>query len=150
VQLLFLDTGYHFPETIGTRDAVETIYDVRLINATPAHTVAEQDELLGKDLFARDPDECCRLRKVIPLTNALRGYSAWVTGIRRVDAPTRADAPLISFDENFKLLKVNPVVEEGYSSMGCAPCTTKPAAGANPRSGRWPGHSKTECGLHAS
>jgi len=170
--LLFLDTGYHFPETIGTRDAVETIYDVRLINVTPAHTVAEQDELLGKDLFARDPDECCRRRKVVPPTNALRGYSAWVTAIRRVDAPTRADAPLISFDENFKLVKVNPLAawsdqdmtdyiaehgvlvnplaEEGYPSIGCAPCTTRPAAGANPRGGRWPGHSKTECGLHAS
>ncbi len=111
--MLFLDIGYHFPETIGTRDAVETIYDIRLINVTPAHTVAEHDELLGKDLFARDPDECCRRRKVVPPTNALRGYSPRVTAIRRVDAPTRADVPLISFDENFKLLKVNPLVEEG-------------------------------------
>ena len=172
VHLLFLDTGYHFPETIGTRDAVVTMYDVRLLNVTPEHTPAEQDELLGKDLFARDPDECCRLRKVVPLTDALRNYSAWVTGLRRADAPTRANAPLISFDEKFKLVKVNPLaawsdremadyiaghnvivnplVDEGYPSIGCAPCTVKPAAGADPRSGRWPGHRKTECGLHAS
>lgn len=172
VTVLFLDTGYHFPETIGIRDAVETTYDIRLLNVKPEHTVAEQDALLGKDLFARDPDECCRLRKVVPLTKALRGYSAWVTGLRRVDAPTRAGAPLISFDEKFKLVKVNPLaawsdrdmadyiaernvlvnplVEEGYPSIGCAPCTAKPAPGADPRSGRWPGHAKVECGLHAS
>ena len=172
VRVLFLDTGYHFPETIGIRDAAEAVYDIRLLNITPEHTVAEQDELLGKDLFARDPDECCRLRKVVPLTNTLREYSAWVTGIRRVDAPTRANAPLISFDEKFKLVKVNPLaawsdqdmadyiaennvlvnplVEEGYTSIGCAPCTAKPGPGADRRSGRWPGHAKTECGLHIS
>ncbi|EUA00510.1 adenylylsulfate reductase, thioredoxin dependent family protein [Mycobacterium kansasii 824] len=172
VPVIFLDTGYHFAETLGTRDAVESVYDIRVLNVTPEHTVAEQDELLGKDLFARNPTECCRLRKVVPLTKALRGYSAWVTGIRRVEAPTRANAPLISFDEAFGLVKVNPLatwtdedvetyiqqnnvlvnplVDEGYPSIGCAPCTTKPAAGADPRSGRWQGLAKTECGLHAS
>ncbi|UQX12833.1 phosphoadenylyl-sulfate reductase [Candidatus Mycobacterium methanotrophicum] len=172
VQVLFLDTGYHFPETIGTRDAVKLTYDIRLLNLTPAHTVAEQDAMLGKDLFARDPNECCRLRKVVPLSTALRGYSAWVTGIRRVDAPTRTNAPLISFDEKFNLVKVNPLaawsdqdmtdyiaennvlvnplIDEGYTSIGCAPCTAKPAPGADRRSGRWPGHPKTECGLHIS
>jgi phosphoadenosine phosphosulfate reductase len=172
VPVLFLDTGYHFVETIGTRDAIESVYDVRVLNITPEHTVAEQDQLLGKDLFARDPGECCRLRKVAPLGKALRGYSAWVTGLRRVEAPTRATAAMISFDEAFKLVKinplaawsdqemenyidkhdvlVNPLVYEGYPSIGCAPCTAKPAAGADPRSGRWQGLSKTECGLHAS
>lgn len=99
VPVIFLDTGYHFVETIGTRDAIESVYDVRVLNVTPEHTVAEQDELLGKDLFARNPHECCRLRKVVPLGKTLRGYSAWVTGLRRVDAPTRANAPLVSFDE---------------------------------------------------
>src|SRR5688500_19846814 len=72
VDVLFLDTGYHVAETIGTRDAVETVYDVRIVNATPEHTVAEQDSLLGKDLFARDPNQCCALRKVAPLQNTLR------------------------------------------------------------------------------
>ncbi|AFE13586.1 cobalamin (vitamin b12) biosynthesis cbix protein [Mycobacterium tuberculosis RGTB423] len=161
VPVIFLDTGYHFVETIGTRDAIESVYDVRVLNVTPEHTVAEQDELLGKDLFARNPHECCRLRKVVPLGKTLRGYSAWVTGLRRVDAPTRANAPLVSFDETFKLVKVNPLaawtdqdvqeyiadndvlvnplVREGYPSIGCAPCTAKPAEGADPRSGRWQG-----------
>ena len=172
VDILFLDTGYHFAETIGTRDAVEAVYDVHVVNVTPEHTVAEQDELHGKDLFARDPGACCRMRKVEPLSKALRGYSAWVTGIRRVEAPTRANAPLISFDQAFGLVKinplaawsdddmqdymsthgilVNPLVDEGYPSIGCAPCTAKPVPGNDPRSGRWQGLAKTECGLHAS
>jgi len=172
VPVLFLDTGYHFIETIGTRDAVEAVYDIHLLNVTPAQTVKEQDRLLGKDLFARDPNECCRLRKVVPLRRALSGYAAWITGLRRVESPTRANAPLISFDENFGLVKVNliadwtdededeyiekngvlvnPLVGEGYPSIGCAPCTAKPADRDDPRSGRWQGRNKIECGLHAS
>ena len=172
VDVLFLDTGYHFAETIGTRDAVETVYGVNIINAQPEHAVAEQDRLLGKDLFAREPNECCRLRKGVPRKQSLSGYNAWVTGIRRVEAPTRANAPLISFDEGFGLVKINPIaawsdeemaeyidrhgilvnplVEEGYPSIGCAPCTRKPEPGADPRSGRWAGLAKTECGLHSS
>ena len=135
--------------------------------ASPSRT-----QLFGKDLFAREPSECCRMRKVEPLGKALHGYSAWVTGIRRVEAPTRANAPLISFDKAFGLVKinplaawtdedmqdyidandilVNPLVFEGYPSIGCAPCTAKPVEGADPRSGRWQGLAKTECGLHAS
>ncbi|WP_046301779.1 phosphoadenylyl-sulfate reductase [Mycobacterium sp. UM_Kg27] len=172
VPVLFLDTGYHFAETIGTRDAVESMYDIQLVNVIPEQTVAEQDAAHGKDLFGSNPALCCRLRKVEPLSRTLRNYSAWVTGLRRVEAPTRANAPLISFDEQFGLVKVNPIaawsdaefdayiaannvlvnplIEEGYPSIGCAPCTIKPAAGADPRSGRWAGLAKTECGLHAS
>ncbi|MDO3398747.1 phosphoadenylyl-sulfate reductase [Mycolicibacterium neoaurum] len=172
VDVLFLDTGYHFVETIGTRDAVEAVYDVRVVNVSPENSVARQDELFGKDLFARDAGACCRMRKVEPLGKALSGYSAWVTGIRRVEAPTRANAPLISWDAAFGLVKINPIaawtdedmqayidangilvnplVYEGYPSIGCAPCTSKPVEGADPRSGRWAGQSKTECGLHAS
>ena len=96
VPVLFLDTGYHFAETVGTRDAVSAVYDVTVVNGTPEHTVAQQDQLLGADLFARDPGECCRLRKVVPLRAALAPYAAWVTGIRRVEAPTRANAALIA------------------------------------------------------
>lgn len=172
VDVLFLDTGYHFAETIGTRDAVEAVYGVNVINARAEHTVAEQDSIEGKDLFAREPNRCCALRKVAPLKKELANYSAWVTGIRRVEAPTRANAPLISFDDAFGLVKINPIaawsddemqqyidehsilvnplVDEGYPSIGCAPCTVKPAPGADPRSGRWAGKAKTECGLHAS
>lgn len=171
VDVLFLDTGYHFVETIGTRNAVETFYDVNLVDVRPEQTVAEQDAAEGKDLFARDPARCCALRKVAPLSTALAGYDAWITGIRRVEAPTRAAAPLISFDETFGLVKINPIVAwtderlaeyiddhavptnpliaQGYPSIGCAPCTAKPLPGTDPRSGRWAGSSKTECGLHS-
>ena len=171
LKVLFLDTGYHFAETLGTRDAVEQVYDVEMVSVLPEHSVAEQDELVGRNLFASDPAECCRMRKVVPLQRTLSGYSAWVTGIRRVESPTRANAPLISFDETFGLVKINPIaawsdeqmqdyidrrgvlvnplVDEGYPSIGCEPCTAKPAPGADPRSGRWAGRAKTECGLHA-
>lgn len=170
VDVLFLDTGYHFAETIGTRDAVGAFYDVTIVNVTPEQTVAEQDLLVGRNLFATDPGECCRRRKVVPLRRALRNYSAWVTGIRRAESPTRADAPLVSFDETSGLVKinplaawtdeavvayiethgvlVNPLLDEGYPSIGCAPCTAVPREGADSRSGRWQGLSKTECGLH--
>jgi phosphoadenosine phosphosulfate reductase len=170
VDVLFLETGYHFPETIGTRDAVAATYAVTIVNAEPEHTVAEQDSLLGRDLFARDPDRCCNLRKVVPLRQTLARYDAWVTGVRRVEAPTRANTPLVTFDENHGLVKlnplaawtdeqmqayidehhvlVNPLVAEGYPSIGCRTCTIKPLPGADPRSGRWAGRAKTECGLH--
>jgi phosphoadenosine phosphosulfate reductase len=170
VDVLFLDTGYHFAETIGTRDAVETVYDVRIVNATPDQTVAEQDASEGKDLFAREPDRCCFLRKVVPLQRTLAGYDAWVTGVRRVEAPTRANTPLVTYDEKFGLVKVNPLaawtdedmdayiaehnvlvnplVDAGYPSIGCAPCTRKPLPGEDKRAGRWAGRAKTECGLH--
>ena len=171
IDVVFLDTGYHFVETIGTRDAVEAHYDVRIVDATPDQTVAEQDATEGRDLFAREPDRCCQLRKVVPLQRTLAGYQAWVTGVRRVEAPTRANTPLMTFDERHGLVKVNPLaawtdedmsryidrhqvlvnplVAAGYPSIGCAPCTAKPAPGADPRSGRWAGRAKTECGLHA-
>jgi len=171
LDVLFLDTGYHFAETIGTRDAVEQVYDVRVVNAAPAQTVAEQDALLGANLFARQPDRCCLLRKVVPLQDTLARYDAWVTGVRRVEAPTRAGTPLVGWDERFGLVKVNPLaawsdedmdayiaehavlvnplVAEGYPSIGCAPCTHRPLPGQDKRSGRWAGREKTECGLHA-
>jgi phosphoadenosine phosphosulfate reductase len=170
VDVLFLETGYHFAETIGTRDAVEHVYDVRIVNATAEHTVAEQDALLGKNLFARDPNRCCALRKVAPLQDTLARYDAWVTGVRRVEAPTRAATPLVTYGEKFGLVKVNPIaawsdddmeayiaehgvlvnplVGEGYPSIGCAPCTARPLPGADPRSGRWSGSAKIEGGLH--
>jgi phosphoadenosine phosphosulfate reductase len=170
VDVLFLDTGYHFAETIGTRDAVEAVYDVRIVNARAEAGVAEQDAAEGKDLFAREPDRCCFLRKVVPLRETLAGYDAWVTGVRRVEAPTRANTPLVTFDDKFGLVKVNPLagwsdddvdayiaehdilvnplVEAGYPSIGCAPCTRRPQPGQDKRAGRWAGLAKTECGLH--
>jgi phosphoadenosine phosphosulfate reductase len=170
VDVLFLETGYHFAETLGTRDAVAQVYGVNIVEAHPEYTVAEQDALLGKDLFASDPGQCCNLRKVVPLQQTLARYDAWVTGVRRVEAPTRASTPLVTWDERHGLVKVNPIahwsdeqmdayiaenavlvnplVDAGYPSIGCQPCTAKPAPGADPRSGRWAGFTKTECGLH--
>lgn len=171
VDVLFLETGYHFAETIGTRDAVATAYpDIRIVNAVAEQTVAEQDTRYGPKLHDRDPSLCCHLRKVLPLRKTLSNYSAWVTGVRRVDAPTRANTPIAGWDERNGLVKINPIaawtdqefrdyidqhailenplVSEGYLSIGCAPCTAKVAPGADPRSGRWAGSSKTECGLH--
>ncbi|MBC3193217.1 phosphoadenylyl-sulfate reductase [Pseudonocardia sp. C8] len=172
VEILFLETGYHFAETIGTRDAVDAVYpELTIVNAAAEQTVAEQDAEYGKDLFAREPDRCCALRKVVPLQRTLSGYDAWVTGVRRVEAPTRANTPLITYDDKFGLVKINPIaawsdedmhayiaehgilvnplVDAGYPSIGCAPCTAKPQPGEDPRSGRWAGRAKTECGLHA-
>ncbi|RSM35155.1 phosphoadenylyl-sulfate reductase [Amycolatopsis balhimycina DSM 5908] len=171
VDVLFLETGYHFPETIGTRDAVQTVYPgVRIVNAQAEQSVAEQDAEYGAKLHDRDPTLCCNLRKVVPLRKTLSHYSAWVTGVRRVDAPTRANTPIVTWDDRNGLVKVNPIaawtddefngyirehgilenplVSIGYLSIGCAPCTARVAPGQDPRSGRWAGQSKTECGLH--
>lgn len=171
VDVLFGDTGYHFAETIGTRDAVAATMKVTVVDVVPRRTVAEQDAALGKDLFATDPSRCCRLRKVQPMADALADYEVWLTGIRRDESPSRADAPLISWDEKNGLVKVNPLVNwtedeiaayqlehgiivnplvaDGYPSIGCAPCTRRVAPGEDARAGRWAGFDKTECGLHA-
>ncbi len=171
VDVLFLDTGYHFAETIGTRDAAEVTLPITIVDLLPQRTVAEQDAEFGKDLFARDPALCCQMRKVDPLTRTLPSYEAWITGVRRDEGPTRANTPLLTWDSSFGLIKINPLaawdydevleysstfnlpinplLAEGYPSIGCAPCTIKPAPGSDPRSGRWAGLNKTECGLHS-
>jgi len=171
VDVVFLDTGYHFAETIGTRDAVAATLPVNLVNVTPRQTVAEQDAAHGKDLFNRDPDLCCALRKVKPLEEALAGYDAWATGLRRDETHNRVIAPVIGWDESKRKVKVsplarwtsrdvedyiaehnvlvNPLQYDGYPSIGCWPCTRRVAPGEDPRSGRWAGTGKTECGIHA-
>lgn len=170
VDVVFLDTGYHFAETIGTRDAVQHTMDVNLISITPKQTVAEQDATEGKDLFKTDPDRCCALRKVAPLAESLASYDAWATGLRRAETHNRVIAPVIGWDAKKGKVKVsplarwtdeqveryiqdngvlvNPLVYDGYPSIGCAPCTRRVAPGDDPRSGRWAGTNKTECGIH--
>jgi len=170
VDVLFLDTGYHFSDTYATRDRVASELDVTVVDVLPVLTVAEQDEQYGPKLHDRDPAACCRMRKVEPLRAALGGYEAWVTGIRRDEGPTRADTPLVTFDEQFGLVKLNPLaawtfdevvdhavehrvpvnllLSDGYPSIGCEPCTQRVAPGEDPRAGRWAGFAKTECGLH--
>ncbi len=170
VDVVFLDTGYHFPETIGTRDAVAAVMDVRVITLTPRQSVAEQDAEYGPRLHDRDPDLCCALRKVKPLEEGLTGYDAWATGLRRDESPTRANTPVVGWDARRGKVKVspiarwtqedvdayvtehgvlsNPLLTDGYASVGCAPCTRRVLAGEDPRAGRWAGRAKTECGLH--
>lgn len=170
VDVVFLDTGYHFPETIGTRDAVEAVLDVNVLTLTPRQSVAEQDAEYGPKLHDRDPDLCCALRKVKPLEEGLAGYAAWATGLRRDESPTRANTPVVGWDARRRKVKVspiarwtqddvdayvarygvltNPLLSDGYTSVGCAPCTRRVAAGEDARAGRWAGTGKTECGLH--
>ncbi|MFC7497365.1 MULTISPECIES: phosphoadenylyl-sulfate reductase [unclassified Nocardioides] len=171
IDVVFLDTGYHFVETIGTRDAVEATLPVNLRTITPEQTVEEQDAAYGKDLYKTDPDLCCALRKVKPLAEALSGYDAWATGLRRAETHNRIIAPVIGWDAKKQKVKVspiarwsdeqveryiaengvlvNPLVYDGYPSIGCWPCTRRVAPGEDPRSGRWAGTNKTECGIHS-
>ena len=170
IDVLFLDTGYHFVETIGTADAVEAVYDVRLRRLLPLQTVAEQDAHYGPALYSRNPDLCCALRKVAPLDGAMKGYDAWATGLRRVESASRANTPVVAFDAKRGRVKiaplarwtdedvdryiadhqvlVNPLLSAEYPSVGCEPCTMRVAPGQDSRAGRWAGSTKTECGLH--
>jgi phosphoadenosine phosphosulfate reductase len=170
VDVLFLDTGYHFTETYVTRDEVAKSLDVHVVDVLPEQSVAEQDAQYGAELFSRDPSLCCALRKVAPLQVALAGYELWFTGVRREESPTRSSTPFIAWDERNGLVKVNPLaawsfdelldyatahavpvnllMAAGYPSIGCAPCTRPVAEGEDPRAGRWAGLAKTECGLH--
>ena len=170
IDVVFLDTGYHFPETIGTRDAVSASYPVTLVNVTPSRTVVEQDAELGPRLYGRDPDLCCYLRKVEPLERALSSYDAWFTGVRREETAGRGGTRVVEWDGKRQMVKVNPIVAwtsaqvdeyiagngvlvnplvyDGYPSIGCRTCTMRVEQGADPRSGRWAGTGKTECGLH--
>ncbi|MBR7837635.1 phosphoadenylyl-sulfate reductase [Actinospica durhamensis] len=170
VDVLFLDTGYHFAETIGTRDAVGAVYDVNVLTILPLRTVAEQDAEHGPRLHERNPELCCALRKVEPLERGLSPYTAWINGMRRADAPTRTDIRVVDFDAKRGMVKispiaawsdedvaryveahgvlVNPLYQDGYTSIGCEPCTRRTLPGEDPRAGRWAGFAKTECGLH--
>ena len=170
VDVLFLDTGYHFDETLQTRDAVASTYDVTLRTLEPSQSVAQQDATYGANLFERDPDLCCTLRKTHPLDEALDGYEAWATGVRRSEAITRRDTPVVSFDERRERIKVapivawsdadveayiaehaivtNPLLTQGYPSIGCATCTRRVAPGEDARAGRWAGRDKVECGIN--
>jgi phosphoadenosine phosphosulfate reductase len=168
--VFFLDTGYHFAETLGTRDAYQAMLPLRIRTILPLLTVAQQDAEHGPRLHDRDPDACCAMRKVEPLNRALEGHDGWVTGMRRADAPTRNDVDLVGWDERRGMVKLNPLAawtdedveryvaehgvflnplrQEGYASIGCAPCTRPVADGEDARAGRWAGKDKTECGLH--
>ncbi|MEO6411457.1 MAG: phosphoadenylyl-sulfate reductase [Pedococcus sp.] len=168
--VFFLDTGYHFVETLGTRDAYEAMLPIKIRTILPLLTVPQQDAEYGEKLHDRDPNSCCAMRKVEPLNRALSTHQAWVTGMRRVDAPTRTDIGIVGWDDKRGMVKLNPIAgwtdddvdryvaehgvflnplrQEGYASIGCAPCTRPVAEGEDARAGRWAGQDKTECGLH--
>lgn len=170
VDVLFLDTGYHFIDTLVTRDELAEVIDARIVNVLPLQTVPEQDAEYGAKLHDRDPARCCQLRKVDPIDRELTSYEAWVTGIRREDNVLRAHAAIVEWDERHQMVKLNPLaawsfddlidyaqshgvpfnqlLTSGYPSIGCEPCTRMVAPGEDPRAGRWAGLAKTECGLH--
>ena len=172
VDVVFLDTGLHFPETLRVRDQVAATMPVRVRSIRPRMTVGQQDGVHGPRLFSRDPDGCCALRKVEPLERALSDYSAWAAGLRRDESPTRANTPVVTYEPARGKVKVNPLaawtqaevdayvsrydvpvnplIKLGYGSVGCWPCTRRTKAGEDPRAGRWPMFDKTECGLHAA
>jgi phosphoadenosine phosphosulfate reductase len=171
IAVLFLETGYHFPETYAYRDRFAREWNLNLINLMPEKTVAEQEHQFGI-LYRENPSECCRMRKVEPLFRGLSHYDVWLTGLRREQSPTRANLKKVEthiLPDGRGIQKLSPVAdwtnrqvwaylrengidalplyEQGYTSIGCAPCTSLPHDPGNPRSGRW-GGSKLECGIH--
>jgi len=162
MEVVFLDTQYHFPETLEYVEQVRARYDLNLRVVQP---LVERDEL-----WRRDTDGCCALRKVEPLRRALAGHAAWMSGLRRAEAETRANAPIVGWDLKHGLVKINPLAtwtdadvdgyardhdlpahpltDQGYASIGCWPCTRAVKPGEDARAGRWADSDKTECGLH--
>jgi len=171
--VLTLDTGLLFPETYALIDALEERLKLNLIRLTPAQTVAQQAESHGPELWKHNPDQCCALRKVAPLDQALANYGAWITGLRRDQSEGRANVPVVGWDKKHQNVKLSPLAtwtedmlwayihgyelpyntlhDQNYTSIGCYPCTQAVAPGTqNKRAGRWAnsGSGKTECGIH--
>jgi phosphoadenosine phosphosulfate reductase len=171
IPVLFLETGYHFPETYAYRDQMTEQMHLNLVNLSAKMSIAEQESQFGI-LNQTAPDRCCGIRKVEPLFRGLGDYGVWFTALRREQSPTRANLQSVDhfkLPTGHQLLKVSPLAdwtnadvwaylkrrgipvlplyEQGYTSIGCAPCTTPPLDPNNPRSGRWAGH-KLECGIH--
>lgn len=166
-----VDTGLLFPETYALMDEVERSFDLNLVRVQPRISVAHQAQRFGEALWERDNGLCCQIRKVAPLDDALRGYGAWVTGLRR-DQPGRANTPVVQWDKKHQMLKLSPLAlwdesavwayihgyelpynalhDRGFASIGCSPeqCTQATAADGDSRSGRWVNSGKTECGIH--
>lgn len=168
--IFYLDTDFHFQETYETRDRLMERYGVNFVQVKPQLTPEEQAEKHGDELWKTDPNACCNIRKVQPLIQILSNYDAWITGIRRDQAPTRANAKKVEYDQKFGMVKFNPLAnwtsddvwnyirnnnviynplhDNNYPSIGCHYCTRQVMPGEDPRAGRWSGHEKTECGLH--
>jgi thioredoxin-dependent adenylylsulfate APS reductase len=170
IAVFTLDTGVLFAETRELWRALEGKYGIAIRGVVPAQTIDEQAAAHGAALWEREPDRCCELRKIEPLTRELKRYDAWITAIRREQTPERANARVVETDRRFGLIKINPLAawthddvwahiyandvpynvlhERGYPSIGCQPCTSPVVPGEDLRSGRWRGSHKKECGLH--
>ncbi|WP_046226229.1 phosphoadenylyl-sulfate reductase [Paenibacillus dauci] len=168
--IFYLDTDFHFQETYETRDRMVERYGINFVKVAPKLTPEEQAAAHGESLWTVDPNACCNIRKVEPLTRILSQYDSWITGIRRDQAPTRANAKKVEYDYKFGLMKFNPIADwtsedvwqyirdndiiynplhdRHYPSIGCEQCTRQVMPGEDPRAGRWAGSEKTECGLH--
>lgn len=170
IDIFYLDTQLLFKETYETMDRLIQKYNVNFIRVKPELTVPQQAKKHGEKLWQRNPDLCCHLRKVQPLKKVLLNYDAWITGIRREQSPSRAQAQLLEWDTAFGLVKANPLIhwrwddvwdyikeydvpynslhEQNFPSIGCWPCTRAVQPGEDLRAGRWSHSNKTECGLH--
>lgn len=165
-----LDTGYQFDETLELREEVKRRYGIEVELKKPETTVEEFEAANGGPVYKTDPDKCCFHRKISVLQNAAKGFDAWASAIRRDQSPDRAKHPIVGWDKKFGLVKVsplanwtkkdvwgmiskesipyNPLHDQGYTSIGCWPCTRSVLPGEDERAGRWSGFSKKECGLH--
>jgi phosphoadenosine phosphosulfate reductase len=170
VHVFNLDTGYQFAETLALRDRIAARYGIEVVLERPESSVADYERLHGGPLYRSDPDRCCADRKLAVVRRVLAGFDAWMTAIRRDQSPDRATAPIVGWDHKFGVAKVsplanwtkaqvwdaivrhdvpyNPLHDQGYVSIGCAPCTRAIGFGEDERAGRWSGSAKTECGLH--
>ncbi len=169
--IIYLDTGFQFAETDILKERLRTLYGLNIVEQSASLSVADQNRIYGERLFERDPDLCCRIRKVEPLAESLKGYDAWIAALRRDQSPTRANIGIIEWNARHGLVKINPLAgwtrkevwnyivrnklpynplhDDGYMSIGCAPCTRRVSDGQHERSGRWDGQ-KLECGIHTN
>jgi phosphoadenosine phosphosulfate reductase len=165
-----LDTGYQFPQTLALRERIQKKYGIHIRLVQAVETTAQMEARFGGPIFRTDPDRCCHLRKVVPLREAVQGFEAWITAIRRDQTPERAKAAIVGLEPKFDMAKINPLAnwskaqvwdyvrehgvptnplhEQGFPSIGCWPCTRAVAPGQDDRAGRWAGTEKRECGLH--
>jgi phosphoadenosine phosphosulfate reductase len=171
IRVINLETGYQFPETLQVRERIREKYGIEVEHIFPDETVGEMEARFGGPIYNRMPDECCRIRKIVPLKRALEGYSAWVSAIRREQTPDRSRTQIVQWDPKFDLVKIsplanwtkkdvwsyaldndvpyNPLHDRGFPSIGCWPCTHAVGQDAEDRDGRWAGLPKIECGIHS-
>ena len=171
VRVFNLDTGYQFAETLAMKDVIADKYGIEVELVRPKESVEQMETRLGGPIYQSQPDECCRLRKIVPLKEALAGHEAWITAIRKDQTQDRSTASVVQWDSKFDLVKVNPLLnwtsrdvwtyitineipynplhDNGYPSIGCYPCTRRVQTGEEERAGRWSSFAKLECGLHS-